>query len=391
MCIRDRNNISPPLPKTENTLEHIRFLRKTSAIHSTLLKPDILIENVYSSEDLEAYKKAKQIWKTHDMLSSQLQEWVEITHAEDRQSPFYLTNMKKFLTEYLLPDSSLKGNWIYYPWNGYLLHTVTEEQYQTIRFNRNRNLITEQEQKRLRDAVIGIAGLSVGSNIAFALAYMGIGKQFKCADCDVLETSNLNRVRFELKDMGLSKVEATCQRLWELDPYLDCIPFIYGLTPDSLDDFVLKSPVPSVIFDEMDDFFMKIQLRFSAKKARIPIMMFTNLGDRVLIDIERYDENPDLPILNGVLGDLPEKIRLDSFSFPQDARDMAIKFVGHLNIPERALESLELMKTSLLGRPQLSTTVGISGEMAAYFTRKLILGETLPSGRRLISFSDIFE
>ena len=53
---------------------------------------------------------------------------------------------------------------------------------------------------------------------------------------------------------------------------------------------------------------MKMKLRFEARKKKIPLIMLTNLQDSVLIDIERYDQEDNLPIFNGRIGDLEEKI-----------------------------------------------------------------------------------
>ena len=49
---------------------------------------------------------------------------------------------------------------------------------------------------------------------------------------------------------------------------------------------------------------MKVALREAARLARVPVVMLANLGDNVLVDIERYDLEPDLPIFNGILGDI---------------------------------------------------------------------------------------
>ncbi len=63
-----------------------------------------------------------------------------------------------------------------------------------MRLDRNRNLITAEEQDRLGLLRIGIVGLSVGHAIAYILAQEGLCGQLRLADFDDLELSNLNRV-----------------------------------------------------------------------------------------------------------------------------------------------------------------------------------------------------
>lgn len=65
--------------------------------------------------------------------------------------------------------------------------------------------------------------------------------------------------------------------------------------------------------------------------------------------------------------------------------------VGKENIPTRALQSVREINKTLVGRPQLSSTVAISGALASYLSRRIILGKKLPSGRKRISLNEIFE
>src|SRR3989344_6934885 len=55
------------------------------------------------------------------------------------------------------------GTWAYFPWSSTLVHILPREDFILVRTARNRNLINPQEQKKFQEAVIGIAGLSVGS------------------------------------------------------------------------------------------------------------------------------------------------------------------------------------------------------------------------------------
>src|SRR5215472_4167137 len=151
------------------------------------------------------------------------------------------------------------GIWSYYPWLNLALRTVEPDALFELRTNRNRNLVTTAEQSTLRQARVAIAGLSVGSNIAGALAHHGIGRTFCLADHDDLATSNLNRTYARLLDVGVPKCQLAARSVLELDPFVTCVLYPRGLDDDSADAFVAAS---DIVFDEVDDFRIKVKLRF---------------------------------------------------------------------------------------------------------------------------------
>jgi len=132
------------------------------------------------------------------------------------------------------------GNWIYFPWSGVLLHTVKEEEYNAIRTNRNKNLITDKEQKKLFSSTIGIVGLSVGNTIALSLAYSGIGNTMKLAEHDTLDTSNLNRIRVGVSHVNFPKIEITAQQIYEINPYATLTLYAHGLNKKTLPEYIKK-------------------------------------------------------------------------------------------------------------------------------------------------------
>lgn len=353
-------------------------------------KPIILYEGKNTLVDLEKIKKNKPIWKVSDIFKSQLKELFEVTHPQLKQSP----NFKKKLSEFIKKrkggnEKTLYGNWIYFPWSGNLIHVVAEEEYNTLRTNRNKNLITEKEQKELLEFTIGIVGLSVGNGIALGLAYSGIGNTMKLAEPDRLETSNLNRVRAGLHQVGISKIEVTASQVYEINPYAKLIAFPKGLNGSTLNKFVTGKPEPKIIFEAIDDFEMKVRLRLEARQARVPVVMVTSLGDSLLVDIERYDINKNLPLFNGLIGKIPEEILKKPIT-EKDKHKYAVKIVGPQNVPKRALQSLKEIDKTLVGRPQLMSTVTVAGGVAAYLARRIALGESVPSGRKLMKFQKTF-
>ena len=71
----------------------------------------------------------------------------------------------------------------------------------------------------IRKATIGIAGAGgLGSNVAVALARVGIGKLI-IADFDKIETSNLNRQQYFIEQIGEPKVKALRDNLMKINPF----------------------------------------------------------------------------------------------------------------------------------------------------------------------------
>ena len=79
------------------------------------------------------------------------------------------------------PDQELVAEpcrWAYYPWRGAVVAVLGPRAFRAVRLDRNRNVITAEEQNRLGTLRIGVAGLSVGHVIAHTLAAQGLAVSF---------------------------------------------------------------------------------------------------------------------------------------------------------------------------------------------------------------------
>lgn len=341
------------------------------------MKPQILVPGNFSQTDVDNLKAGK-IWRVADIYESQLAELAEIRHPASEAS------QKELIASQA--SGELAGAWVYYPWSGVLLHCAGDNELFELRTNRNQNLITKAEQKTLADASVAVAGMSVGSGIALACVYSSISGAIKIADFDTLETANLNRLRESLPDIGTAKTELATRHIYELNPFASVQSFDKGLDASNIDDFFENT---SVVVDEIDDFKMKILLRLRAKEKQIPLLMLTSLGDNILIDIERYDLDPKLAIFNGAIGDVPEEILAKDDISAEDMKRYAVSLVGQQYVPARALASLPEIGKTLVGRPQLYSTIAVDGGLAAYIIKMILLGEPVKSGRYYVKFSDL--
>jgi len=202
-----------------------------------IVKPVILYADKNSKLDLEKLKKKHKIWQIKDIYKSQLIELFNITFPNLKLSSNYSQKLSLFLKSKFKPGNKLHGNWVYFPWSGYLVHMVKEQDYFQLLTNRNKNLITADEQKTLYRTTIGIVGLSVGGSLALSLVHSGTGKSLKLAEKDILETVNLNRVQLGVHQIGTDKLFLLMQRLYETNPYLKIIAYSKGLTSKTLKNY----------------------------------------------------------------------------------------------------------------------------------------------------------
>lgn len=357
-------------------------------VKNSINRPAILHEGEYKIEDLILFKKRISIWNIVDLYVSQLKELFEITNPHLIYSENFNTAQDKFVKKIIGSNPEIKGNWVYFPWNGNFVHMINATDYLNLRTNRNKLLINDTEQQKLRNSTVAFLGLSIGGNMAVSLAYSGIAKNMKLAEYDSLSTSNLNRLRATIYEVGLPKIQITANKIFEIDPYANLIGFNQGITLKNLDIFFDKDPRPQLIYEACDDFKMKVKIRLEAKKRRIPLVMLTSLGDSLLVDVERYDINPNLEIFNGRVGLITEEILAKEIT-EENKKKFAIMLVGKENVPERAIETIKGIGKKFVGRPQINSTVTVGSGIAAFLAKEILLNNSQFSGRSKLLFSDI--
>lgn len=277
-----------------------------------------------------------------------------------------------------LTSHKVKPVWLYYTWNNTLVKTVPENIYFKLRTSRNRNIILDEEQQKYRSCKVGIAGLSVGSGILSNLVVSGGPKDLKIADFDVLEITNLNRIRGTLLDVGDNKAWIAARQVWELDPYAKLEIWDKGISNKNIEKFILK-PKLDVFVDSMDSLDLKIRARYICRQNRIPVLMGTDLGDGFMVDVERYDLDPATPIFNGLIPELkPEDLeKMDYRAWLQ----LATQIVGTDNLPESMLRSLVEIGRTIPSVPQLGPAALMTGAAVSFAVRRISCGQDLPSGR----------
>lgn len=273
------------------------------------------------------------------------------------------------------------GCWIHYPWANRLVHLLDEELFQKVRTNRNKNKISKEEQAVLGNKKIGIIGLSVGHAVAMTLALERSFGELVIADHDVLDLSNLNRIRSTVSNIGIQKTVLAAREIAELDPYLHITCIHEGITDENMDDFLNGL---DLVIDECDSLDVKLKVRSKAKEKGIPVIMETS--DRGMLDIERFDLDPSYPLLHGLASGL-DIDQLANLSNPEKIPHI-LKIIGFNDSSEKLRSSMMEIGKTLRTWPQLGSDVMHGGGSVANAARRVLLGEPIDSGRYYIDFEE---
>lgn len=331
-----------------------------------------------------------EVYKIIDTIDFQLEELFLIRNPEFRYKKRFVNELKRFKKQIILTNSiSDFGCWFNYPEDRLIIHFLPEKLHQEIRTARNKNLITKNEQNEFYNFKVGIVGLSIGSHAAYTLSMMGGGKVLKLSDPDTLSASNLNRVRYDFSQIGINKTNLCIKGILKINPYSDIYEYSKGINKDNILDFLLGPPKIDVLVEEVDNLRLKFELRFLAKKYKIPVIMATDNGDNVIVDVERYDLNNNLDIFNGLVGEINQK---NIHDIPDEVlRALIGNIVGVDFVTNEVLKSLMEVGKSLYSWPQLGDAANLSGSVIAYLVKKIALKQPLKSGKYLVNLDEIFK
>lgn len=367
------------------------FLKERTVDHQELQNPEYrpIFFNLSNSEEQKKLKelieKRPEI-KIYDEIDGQLRELIKISNPTRKiKDHEYPDLIEKHLNG---ADIYKYGNWVYYPWSQKVLHILGEEEFVEVRTNRNRYKLTKEEQEFLRKKVIGIIGLSVGQSIALTIATERICGELRLADFDTVELSNLNRIRTGIQNLGLRKTIIAAREIYEIDPYLNVVIYNDGFTSQNSESFFAnEGKVLDLLIEVCDGLDVKIHSRFKARDLKIPVLMDTN--DRGMLDVERFDLEPERPIMHGLAGDLdPEKIK-DLTN--EEKIPYILKMVGADTISTRLKASMMEVEQSINTWPQLASSVVLGGALTTDTARRVLLDQYHESGRFYIDFDELIK
>jgi molybdopterin/thiamine biosynthesis adenylyltransferase/nitroreductase len=372
-------------PKTGYALHLNSLIEQTNELKKSYRPQFFKLSQESDKADFERLLEKNQHLQVYDHIRSQVEELIKC------QQPTIVFMPPAVLTQAVESQFTDKptdeyGVWVYYPWAAKIVHLLGEEEFSIVRTNRNKHKITAQEQVALSTKKIGVMGLSVGQSVSLTLAMeRGFG-ELRIADFDELDLSNINRIRTGVYNLKIQKTVIVAREIAEIDPYLNVICFEEGITDDNLDRFLTENGKLDLLIDECDSFDIKINSRNKAKALGIPVLM--EGSDRGTIDIERFDLEPERPVLHGMVAHLDmEKFKSLTTMDEKIPYITAVTGVETLS-PRMKASAVEIMAT-ISTWPQLASAVTYGGGITADLSRKILLGNLKVSGRFFIDMDEL--
>ncbi len=123
---------------------------------------------------------------------------------------------------------------------------------------------------------------------------------------------------------------------------------------------------------------IKIVSRQKAKALRIPVVMDTS--DRGLIDVERFDLEPERPIMHGLVEHLDLSKAAEART-NEEKLPFVIPIIGLDTMSKRMKASMLEIESTVTTWPQLASSVALGGALVADVHRRIALGTFTDSGR----------
>lgn len=334
-------------------------------------------------EAMQELVDSGQIQRAHDMIWDQLGELVAVRTPFKKMTS---AELSEAVADHLDGRSMFEyGTWVFYPWSRALVHVLPEGEYRELRSSRNRYKITRAEHDKLIRAKIGVVGLSVGLASAITLLMESVGGEYRLADFDQLALSNMNRLRTATHHIGVNKCVIAAREMTEIDPYVKIEIFEKGLNEENVEAFLAGNGPLDLVVEECDDLFMKLFVRERAREHAIPLIMETN--ERGMLDIERFDLEPDRPLLHGLVQHI-RAAEVKGLSTPEKAPHV-LRIIGLDTISHRMRASLLEIGKSITSWPQLASGVMLGGALTTHAARKILLGQSQESGRYFVDLDQL--
>lgn len=343
-----------------------------------------------NSLNLQSFISKNKSIQIIDQYDNFLEELFLLRHPKYRFQKVNLNELLNFKKIFLKKKKQINsGKWFYFPWNNLLIHYLPEKEHLELRTGRNRNLITNEEQKKFYHATILLLGMSVGSHVALTLSMMGGFKKMILADPDEISGSNLNRIRSGFSQVGMSKVKSVSQQIYEINPYAKITIYPKGLTEKNISKILNKTKKIDIIIDEMDSPYFKIKIREVAQTLKIPVIMAADNGDGVNVDVERYDLDKNNFILHNII----PNVKSSDFKKinPKDLPQIISKIAGAKYASSRMINSVKSVGKTLYSWPQLGTAATLCGSTLSNLSRRIILNENIKTGRYIVNEKKMFK
>ncbi|MFA7253591.1 MAG: ThiF family adenylyltransferase [Patescibacteria group bacterium] len=244
--------------------------------------------------------------------------------------------------------------------------------------SRNLGLLTEDNQDKISNTTLLIAGCGVGSQVALSAVRMGFEK-FIIVDGDTVELSNNNRQGYSWRDVGRTKVDALAKKIKSINPHAHIRKYPIFIDAKNAERISKKA---DIIIDTIDPdaVIAVVALHRSAQKHKQTIIQPTDVGWGAMVQIF----TPDSISYEEMIGMNP-KTRIDRI----DEKEGFAKFVEFFMklmptyVQELALDVAEGRRDHY---PQPVSASYILSAMAIIAAKRIALGLPIRIAPEVIDF-----
>jgi hypothetical protein len=362
----------------------LKKLMKGSPLSNQMYEPELL--RLGNSSDFDRFVSLLTIpgLVVCDQLLDQIKELIKLQHPSRKLSAIEVDQIieKKWQSQAPL----LYGVWAFYPWSNRLVHILDKDEFIEVRTSRNQYKITPEEREILSEKIIGVIGLSVGQSVSVTMAMERICGELRLADFDLLELTNLNRIRTGVQNLGILKVHSVAREIAEMDPYIKVRCFQNGLTEENMDEFFMQHGKLDLVVEESDGFDIKVLARYKARELQVPVIM--EASDRCMVDVERFDLEPNRPILHGILDHL-DVAKLKTLTTNEEKIPYMFDILGLKSTSTKLRASMLEMQQTITTWPQLASAVTMGGGITADVSRRMLLNNFKGSGRYYVDIDEL--
>ena len=228
-------------------------------------------------------------------------------------------------------------------------------------FSRNRGLINEHEQQKIKNTRVAIAGMGgMGGMHAATLARTGIGK-FTIADFDCFEIHNINRqYGATVSTIGQDKAQVMAAIIKDINPSAEVTVINAAIGPDNMDQFLSDA---DVVIDGLDIFVLPAR-RLMLKQAKIqglPVFAAAPIGFSTMLSL--YS---------------PDGMDFDSFFDIDDSmseKEMIVAMFACIPWgPQFKYTDVDMLDSQTGGTPVVTTATQLGAGMIAAEVVKYVLG-----------------
>ena len=254
-----------------------------------------------------------------------------------------------------------------------VLHKM-EFQYDVL-VSRNFPLLTKEDQGKIRQTRLLVAGCGIGSVIAELAARVGFGG-FVLVDADNVELKNINRQGYTLSDVGKNKAETLAIKISEINPQCSVTAMPVFLDANNASNLI---GMADIVVDAIDALApgAATLLHTEATNQGKPVVCPFNLGWGGGVVVVTPD-SASLAEMLGVFSDADDLLEEDLFDLMRrltgGAPDYLVKALGKLKLRE------------VTKYPQPATAVQQCSALAVTATVRLALGLPTAVAPHFISF-----